>query len=96
MENFQRVKIKSENAIELGLRERVPENPEILVNVRFDFQTETWVDGETNEEIPKHLWTGHNATKNATPIYPKQPFTPLYITGRLSNIHLNNCVNVYV
>merc|ERR1711911_254726 len=76
---FQKEKILKEN--EIGLRERASQYPKILINVHYDFQTKIWVDGETNEEIPKRLWRGHNTTAY---IYPMQPFTPLYITAGLA------------
>ena len=82
---FQREKILSEEN-EIGLRERASQYPKILVNVHYDFQTKIWVDGETNEEIPKHLWRGHNTTAY---IYPMQPFTPLYITAGLAFLQKN-------
>ena len=86
LKQFQRVKVKSQEN-EIGLRERASELPKILVNVHFDFQTKRWVDGETNEEIPKHLWRGNNAT--GTAVFPKQPFTPLYITAGLAFLQKN-------
>ena len=82
---FQRDKILSEEN-EPDLRERASQYPKILVNVHYDFQTKIWVDGETNEEIPKHLWRGHNTTAY---IYPTQPFTPLYITAGLAFLQKN-------
>ena len=86
LKKFQRVKVKSQEN-EIGLRERASDLPKILVNVHYDFQTKRWVDGETNEEIPEHLWRGHNAT--GTAVFPKQPFTPLYITAGLAFLQKN-------
>ena len=86
LKQFQRVKVKSQEN-EIGLRERASELPKILVNVHFDFQTKRWVDGETDEEIPENLWRGHNAT--GTAVFPKQPFTPLYITAGLAFLQKN-------
>ena len=77
MQNFQPHR-KSEAEFSTGLREKKVTPPSILVNVRYNFTLGKWIDGETKTEIPKTLWIGHNSNQF---IFPRQPFTPLYLTG---------------
>ena len=77
MQNFEPHR-KSEAELSNGLREKKITLPSILVNVKYDFASGKWIDGETKTEIPETLWIGHNSNQF---IFPRQPFTPLHLTG---------------
>ena len=75
LQNFQPHR-KSEAELSNGLREKKIALPSILVNVQYDFASGKWIDGETKTEIPKTLWISNQF------IFPRQPFTPLHLTGK--------------